>query len=148
MPKYGGTIVHDCWSTYFTYENLKHALCGGHLLRELKFVEQSTGHKWATRMKKLLTRAIDQVNKSPDSVLTPAGYTRLQNNYRCTLFEALNEMPDFPEPNGQRGRLKHTDEQNLWTRLTDSESSILMFARVPEVDATNNRAERDLRITS
>ena len=147
LPKYGGTIVHDCWSTYFAYEDLEHALCGGHLLRELKFVEQSTGHKWATKMKELLTRAIGQVNKSPDSVLISAGYTRLQNNYRCILFEALDEMPGFPKPNGQRGRLKHTDEQNLWTRLMDYESAILMFARVPEVDATNNRAERDLRIT-
>ena len=26
LPKYGGTIVHDCWGPYFTYENLEHAL--------------------------------------------------------------------------------------------------------------------------
>ena len=147
LPKYGGTIVHDCWGPYFTYENLEHALCAGHLLRELKFVEQSTGHKWATKLKKLLTKAIEQVHKSSDAILTPRGYTRAENNYRCILFEALLEMPSFPESNGQRGRLKHTDEQNLWTRLMNYESSILMFARVPEVDPTNNRAERDLRIT-
>ena len=39
---------------------------------------------------------------------------------------------------------KQTDEQNLWERLVNLESSVLMFARVKEVDATNNRAERDL----
>ena len=62
-------------------------------------------------------------------------------------MEALAEMPSFSESSGNNGRPRHTDEQNLWTHLTDYESSILMFARVAEVGPTNNRAERDLRIT-
>ena len=51
LPKYDGIIVHDCWASYFTYDTLEHALCCGHILRELKFIEQSTGHKWATKLK-------------------------------------------------------------------------------------------------
>ena len=43
LDRYGGVIVHDCWSPYFTYEKLTHALCLAHLLRELKFIEDSTG---------------------------------------------------------------------------------------------------------
>jgi hypothetical protein len=34
IPHYVGTIVHDCWASYLSYDHLKHGLCGGHLLRE------------------------------------------------------------------------------------------------------------------
>ena len=145
IPRYGGVIVHDCWASYFTYGNVDHALCLAHLLRELKYIEEATGHEWATRLKNLLTKAIKKVNDSEINILEKGQYTRLQNTYRCILMEAFLEMPPFSEPDGSRGRTKQTDEQNLWTRLTNFESSILMFARVAEVPATNNRAERDLR---
>lgn len=149
LPKYGGIIVHDCWGSYFAYEgveNVLHALCNGHILRELKFVEESTKHQWATNLKKLLTKAIKEVHASSGGVLSKEKYSQLEENYHGILFEALIELPPFPESNGERGRPRHTEEQNLWHRLMDHESSVLMFARVKEVDPTNNRAERDLRI--
>src|SRR5690606_12898333 len=34
IPRYGGTIIHDCWSSYFAYQHCGHGLCGSHLLRE------------------------------------------------------------------------------------------------------------------
>ena len=149
LPRYKGIIVHDCWGPYFSYEgveNVLHALCLAHLLRELNFIEESTGHKWAIDLKKLLKKAIENVSKSPERVLEDKKYIKLQNMYQYILFQALDEMPPFPKSNGKRGRPKQTDEQNLWERLVNLESSVLMFARVKEVDATNNRAERDLRI--
>ena len=91
-------------------------------------------------------KAIEEVHASSDEILDENTYQILEEEYRNILFEALLEMPPFPESNGKRGRTKHTDEQNLWFRLVDYEPSILMFARVEEVAPTNNRAERDLRI--
>ena len=38
IPRYGGTIVHDCWASYLNYHHCGHGLCGAHLLRELTFV--------------------------------------------------------------------------------------------------------------
>jgi len=38
IPRYGGAIIHDCWSSYFAYSNCRHGLCGSHLLRELTFI--------------------------------------------------------------------------------------------------------------
>lgn len=149
LPRYGGTIVHDCWGSYFSYnrvENVTHALCNSHILRELKFIEDSTAHKWATELKKLLVKAIEEVNKSLDGVLKENEYVKLQENYQSILFQALDEIPEFPEHSGGRGRVKKTDEQNLWERLVNYESAVLMFAKVKEVDATNNRSERDLRV--
>ena len=31
-----GWLVHDCWSSYFRFNNLKHAICGAHIVRELE----------------------------------------------------------------------------------------------------------------
>jgi transposase len=33
IPRYGGAIIHDCWSSYLSYHHCGHGLCGSHLLR-------------------------------------------------------------------------------------------------------------------
>lgn len=148
IPKYGGTIIHDCYSSYFTYENVDHALCGPHLLRELKFLEDSNKYRWATNMKKLLQEAAETVGKRKKlRILTEKEYKKLQSRYRNMLTRALSELPDFPEASGKKGRPKHTDGQNLWIRLEKHENSVLRFARDRHVDFSNNRAERDLRMS-
>ncbi len=35
IPRYSGTIIHDCWTSYLSYHNCDHGLCGSHLVREL-----------------------------------------------------------------------------------------------------------------
>lgn len=146
IPKYGGIIVHDCWASYLSYDHLDHGLCGSHLLRELKFIEDSTGNRWANNMKKLLQEAAETVVDRPfKRVLTEKEYKRLQSRYRNILTRGEKELPSFPGPSGVRGRVKHTDAQNLWLRLHNYEESVLLFARRKEVDFTNNRSERDLR---
>jgi transposase len=148
LPRYGGIIIHDCWSSYFSYTGLVHALCGAHLLRELKFVEDSCSYEWATKVKKLLQGAAQTVASRPKKrVLNKEEYRELQTNYRQALSDGLDEMPLFPGRSGKKGRAKCTDAQNLWARLWELEDSVLLFARVKEVDFTNNRAERDLRVS-
>ncbi|MGF1546840.1 MAG: transposase, partial [Thiotrichales bacterium] len=49
-------------------------------------------------------------------------------------------------PSGKRGRLAKSDAHNLWERLKNHETAVLLFARDPHVAFTNNRAERDLRM--
>lgn len=31
IPRYGGVIIHDCWSSYLSYKHCYHDLCGSHL---------------------------------------------------------------------------------------------------------------------
>lgn len=146
IPKYGGILVHDSWASYLSYDHVDHGLCGSHLLRELKFVEDSVGDKWATKMKKLLQEAARTVADRPDTkILTVTEFKRLQSRYRNILTRGEKELPPFPEPTGKKGRPKHTDAQNLWIRLNEYEQSVLLFAKIKEVDFTNNRSERDLR---
>ncbi len=40
-----------------------------------------------------------------------------------------------------------SDAHNLWERLQKHETAVLLFAKDPNVPFTNNRAERDLRMT-
>jgi hypothetical protein len=148
IPKYKGDIVHDCWASYLSYGNVRHGLCGGHLLRELKFVEDSNGYTWATKIKSILIEAVEQVNSRPGRrVLTKEEYRSFQSRYRNALTRGLEEMPPFPEKSGKRGRTQKTDAQNLWCRLKEHEEAVLLFAKVKHVDFTNNRAERDLRVS-
>ena len=51
----GGTLVHDCWAPYWCFTNVKHQLCGAHLLRELKgIVENHPKQTWAKKFTTLL----------------------------------------------------------------------------------------------
>ena len=45
-----GTLVHDCCASYWCFTNVKHQLCGAHLLRELKGIEENRPNQtWAKR---------------------------------------------------------------------------------------------------
>lgn len=147
LPRYGGVMIHDCWSSYLSYDNGRHALCGAHLLRELTFVEQSNGYAWARNMKRLLRETCHTVGQREARCLSEAELAKLQKRYRTLLTRGGKEMPPIPpKPKGQRGRMAKSDAHNLWERLKKYESAVLLFARDPRVPFTNNRAERDLRM--
>ena len=71
----------------------------------------------------------------------------LERKYEDILLEGLCEIPLDPVSVGKRGEPKYTDAQNLWLRLFEHKDSVLLFTKVKKVEATNNRAERDLRMT-
>jgi len=57
-------------------------------------------------------------------------------------------MPPIPEKtNGKRGKIAKSDAHNLWERLDKYQDAVLLFASNPHVAFTNNRAERDLRMS-
>jgi len=147
IPKYGGVIVHDCWSSYLSYKHCLHALCGSHLLRELTFIIDAHGYRWAKQMKRLLQRACKMVTHADEKCLDIQGYEKLQRIYKKILTRAEKEMPPvLSKPYGRRGRVAKSDAHNLWERLQQYEDSVLMFAKLSHVPFTNNRAERDLRM--
>ncbi len=49
LESFRGTLMHDCWSAYFSWEKCQHALCNAHLLRELQFFEKKN-QSWALKM--------------------------------------------------------------------------------------------------
>ncbi len=61
------------------------------------------------------------------------------------LTRGEKELPAIPDkPNGRRGKIAKSDAHNLWERLRDYESAVLLFAKESDTSFTNNRAERDL----
>ena len=147
IPRYGGVIVHDCWASYLSYEHCSHGLCGSHLLRELTFVIDSNGYRWAKNTKRLLQGACAQVTKNKGKRLTKKQYVRLQRRYRNLLTRGESEMPPVAQKQkGRRGKIAKSDAHNLLERLIKYEAAVLLFARDANVPFTNNRAERDLRM--
>ncbi|EQD57290.1 transposase, partial [mine drainage metagenome] len=72
----------------------------------------------------------------------------MQKHYRALLTRGGKELPPIPaRQNDQRGRVAKSDAHNLWERLKEHEGAVLLFARESHVPFTNNRAERDLRMS-
>jgi transposase len=148
IPRYGGVVIHDCWPSYLSYDHCDHGLCGSHLLRELTFIVESNGYAWAKNMKALLQQSCHKVSKSKRKKLTAKAYANLQKRYRNILTRAEKELPPIPvKPKGRRGRIAKSDAHNLWERLQVHEQAVLLFAKNANVSFTNNRAERDLRMS-
>jgi transposase len=147
IPRYGGAIIHDCWSSYLSYHHCGHGLCGSHLLRELTFMVEAHDYAWARNMKRLLQQTCAEVSKSREKRLPDKALNNLQKRYRNILTRGEKELPPIPpKPSGKRGKLAKSDAHNLHERLRAYESAVLLFAKDPHVSFTNNRAERDLRM--
>jgi transposase len=148
IPRYGGVLIHDCLAGYFSFLCCGHAVCGAHLLRELIFVVETNGYAWAANMKRLLKQTRKAVADSPTKCLSEKEYNNLQKRYRNILTRGAKELPPIPpRQNGKRGRIAKSDAHNLWERLKLREQAVLLFAKLPHVAFTNNRAERDLRMS-
>jgi len=148
IPRYGGVIIHDCWGSYLVYDHCGHGLCGSHLLRELTFVVDANGFRWAANMKRLLHNTCILVAKRKSKKLSPREYNKVQKRYRNILTRGEKELPPIPpRQNGKRGRIAKSDAHNLWERLKLHETAVLLFAKESHVSFTNNRAERDLRMS-
>lgn len=148
IPLYGGVIIHDCWSSYFSYNNCDHGLCGSHLTRELTAAIESNNYHWAINIKNLLLETCKEVSKRKSKKLSKKEYDNLQKRYRNIMTRGESELPVIPpKPNGKHGAIAKSDAHNLWERLKKNESAVLLFAKKSEVAFTNNRAERDLRMS-
>jgi transposase len=148
IPRYNGVVIHDCWASYLSYDHCAHGLCGSHLLRELTFIVDANGYAWAKNMKRLLQETCHRVAKRKRKKLTAREYKNLQKRYRNILTRGEKELPSIPpRQDGKRGRIAKSDAHNLWERLQKHETAVLLFAKNAHVAFTNNRAERDLRMS-
>jgi len=140
LADYIGWLVHDCWSSYFKLEHLKHAICGAHILRELESLFENQQSKWAKVFKLFLLTVYNMPfeERVKRKELIESRYDRI-----CSLGEKA-EPPPIKIP-GKKGRSKRTKGRNLVERLIGKKEAVLAFAFNPEVPFTNNLAERDIR---
>jgi transposase len=58
LPHCTGRLIHDCFAPYWNLVDKKHSLCGAHLLRELSYEQQVSGHSWAQELSITLVDAL------------------------------------------------------------------------------------------
>jgi len=147
IPRYSGSIIHDCWASYLSYHHCDQGLCGSHLVRELTHVIESNGYLWASDMKALLLETCKKVSKRKNRKLNKTEYVNLQKQYKDIITGGEKELAVIPgKLNGKGGKVAKSDAHNLIERLGDHETSVLLFAKKSYVSFTNNGAERDLRM--
>lgn len=134
LPRYNGTLVHDRFSSYFSY-HCKHSLCNAHILRDLVYVEETFQADWAKEIRKLLVRAKDK--KKKETHLTSSYYSRVFNKYTQVIRPVIK---------GYDKTYKKTDEQRLAFALEKHKYLFLKFIKQTEIPFDNNQAERDLRM--
>lgn len=150
LPMFGGVAMHDCWAPYWKYEGILHAICNGHLLRELTGIEENQpDHTWATEFKKLLLYEKAAKEKAISKGKTELSYYylhRFDTEYDRIMGIATAECPPPPDsPVKKRGRKKKGKERALIERLIDLKAAVCMFAYNFDVPFDNNQAERDVR---
>lgn len=150
LPDFKGTAVHDCWSPYWKYTGIRHAVCNAHLLRELTGVEQySPEHQWAPEFKTLLRTMKRIRDKAAAKGKTQLRYYYLHKfdlEYDRIMKKADEECPPPPDqhPN-TKGRKKKGKERALIERLIKRKASVCLFTKDFRVPFDNNQAERDVR---
>lgn len=150
LPHARGIIAHDCWGSYWKYQDVTHAICCAHLLRELNgVIENHPEQTWAIRFKKLLL----DMKKVRDKALLPdkdeISYYhrhRLDMEYDAIIKTAYEENPLPETPAKKRGRKKQSKVLNLICRLDNYKESVCLFLKNLCVPFDNNQAERDLRM--
>lgn len=142
LPQYTGWAVHDCWGTYFIFENCRHALCGAHLLRELQGLIDE-GNKWAKLLYDFLMDLYHKTDKGTGKI---EGFEPMSLRFDELCKQADEKEPrPPPKTEKKRGKTKQTKGRNLLDRLVKHKSAVLAFAQYEEVPFTNNQAERDVR---
>jgi transposase len=149
INKSSGTVMTDCWSPYFTFQNVTNALCGGHLLRDLQGQWENTGQLWTLRLMSHLLRTHkkkERLTEQGVTAFTDEELDRIVAVYRRIVASGISINPLPERRPGQRGRLKRGKTRALLDRCDEHMYDYLRFAFDFRVPFTNNLAERDLRI--
>lgn len=152
LPRYKGTIIHDNWKPYFTYQNMTHGLCNAHHIRELRGINENYDQPWAKEMRRHLlnvnTMIREHKNAGKDN-LSEEVIKKFSEQYDVILKSAISEIPTLKTTSTKskkRGRVKQHPAKNLHDRLTKQKEETLRFMYDFRVPFTNNQAEQDIRM--
>ena len=147
LPHRRGALIHDCWEPYWQLDCV-HGLCNAHLLRELVYVKEITGHDWPEQMMQLLlsANAIATATRQAGIALTEDNLAAFHTLYHGITRGGDMRHPESHGPTGKRGRVKQSVPFNLLRRLRQHANAVLLFLRDPHVPFTNNLGERAIRM--
>lgn len=126
IKDFTGIAVHDCWASYFLFDQCRHVLCNAHLLRELNALTEQNS-RWAKQMHTDLME-LYRSEQPPDE------------DY--TTYHTILKQGDTEEPrptNGKRGRPKQSVGRCLLNRLEKYREMVLAFAFDKTLPFTNTK---------
>jgi transposase len=145
LPFFSGVLVSDGWRSYWSYEACDHALCSAHLLRDLASVATCVRHQgWADEMADLLVEAKDAAGAAlaeGRAGLDARQLRRLRTRYTKILNRGYGCVSG-----GHRPGTVDRDAFNLLRRFENQRADIQRHWVKAAVGATNNQAERDVRM--
>jgi transposase len=148
LPHYRGILIHDCWAPYFDL-TCQHALCNGHIVRELTFVYEELHQKWADTLSNLLLdmNSAARNHKTNGTDFTQEKLLTLVCCYEEILDEGITVNPEILiQSHKKQRRKKRTKPQNLLNRLQKYKVMILAFLNNLLIPFTNNQGEQDIRM--
>ena len=148
LPERKGTIVHDFWKSYQSFDQCAHAYCAAHILREMVFIDEQYEQPWAAEMIQLLVDIKAEVEAHLDTAnsLPPERLRFFEKRYDRLVNQGLEMNPAPEKPPNQRGRVKQSKPKNLLDRLQEHQSEVLAFMYDFRIPFDNNQAERDVRM--
>jgi len=154
LPLFRHTGVHDCFSPYFQYGSMRHALCNDHVQRDLQSVTDNQKQLWAGEMSRLFyemesikqsglakglirppQEQLDAVCGKYDEILAKA---RLENTSPVPKFDKRGKPVKDP--------VKDKKTAALINRLAKHKGHYCLFFEDYSVPRSNNQAERDFRM--
>ena len=148
LPTYAGTAVHDGYASYATYRGCRHALCGVHLLRELTYLAEEEGARWAAAFRRAL-EAMRRTTVAARAAGRPCLDARTRRRYRrrYAVLLARGEAAQPPPARVRPGaRVPRRPSAQLLQRLRRDRDAVLRFVDDLQVPFDNSEAERDLRM--
>ena len=122
LPEFKGRAMHDHWKPYFGYEACRHALCNAHHLRELPFIKNQYGQRWAAMMADLLLeikKAVETTQEKGGEVL-PAD---------CLLYTSVQPLSAYRNRIASIDKSLHNEAQSNLLILPHCNKVFLSFER-------------------
>jgi hypothetical protein len=135
LMRYTGTLVHDHFMFYYSFENCSHAECNAHILRGLEYCYSYELHKSSGLLKDLFLETYMKVKEK-----IPIVYELEKAKYITIITEALKDY-DLKEKSFNK-----PEWVNLFKRIEKYIDNHLLFVKDPNVPFTNNIAESSLRM--
>ena len=147
---YTGTVIHDCWSSYWSYLECSHAICNEHILRELKGLSAffKRASEWADDMALLLREMLHTRHLAEEAHLDHVDQAII-DEFSKRFDEIIakgKEIHPIPErAPGKRGRTKKGRARALIDRMELRKDEIFRFITDFTIPFTNNVAEASFR---